>query len=82
MAEPPSSLTDLLRRALYVEFIHEVGARGWLREGKPDLEKTISDLHAALRSQRHPPGPTIEWLLIERLIEMRIVGDKIRGALI
>ena len=56
-----------------------VGAR--LREGNPDLEKTIIKLHADLRSQRHPPGPSIEWLLIDRLIQRQILIEAIRGSL-
>jgi hypothetical protein len=82
MAEPPSSFTELLRSKRYGEFTTEVSARGWLRKTNRDLQKTISELHEALRSQRHPPGPTIEWLLIERLIEIQILDEKIRDALI
>jgi len=81
MAEPPSTFTDLLRDGRYLDFVREVGDRGWLREGAPDLEKTIAQLHADLRSQRHPPGPTIEWLLIDRLIQLQILNEEIRGSL-
>jgi hypothetical protein len=81
MAEPPSPFTDLLRNGRYLDFIREIDARGWLREGKPDLQKTIAGLHEELRSQRRPPGPTVEWLLIERLIQMRILDEKIRESL-
>lgn len=81
MAEPPSSFTDLLRNGRYLDFIDEVGAYGWLRDGKPGLQKAIAELHEGLRSQCHPPGPTTEWLLIERLIQMQILDEKIRGDL-
>ena len=78
MAEPPSTFTDLLREGRYLDFIREAGARGWLQETS-ELEKNITQLHADLRSQRHPPGPTIEWLVIEELIQRQILSERIRG---
>ena len=78
MAEPPSNFTNLLRDGRYLDFIREAGARGWLLE-RPGLEKTITRLHGELRLQRHPPGPTIEWLLIEQLIQKQILSERIRG---
>jgi hypothetical protein len=73
MAEPPTILSELLREARYADFINEVRVRGLLRKDQPDLEQVIKQLHASLQAQRHPPGPTVEWLLIDRLVRMQIL---------
>jgi hypothetical protein len=79
MAEPPSPLTDLLRDARYPDFIREVHSRGLLRQPNADLQQLVAALHHELKAQRHPPGPTIEWLLIDRLVQLGLLDPKIRG---
>jgi hypothetical protein len=81
MAEPPSPLTELLRETRYADFIGAVRARGLLRDTNANLETIIADLHAQLKSQRHPPGPTVEWLLIDRLVRMQILDANTRAEL-
>ena len=81
MAEPPALLTDLLRDARYADFVRETGARGLLRNLQPDLPQLIATLHTELKAKRHPPGPTIEWLLIDRLVQQGMLDPKIHGDL-
>jgi hypothetical protein len=79
MAEPPSLLTEILRDSRYADFIQEVRTRGLLRGEERGLEEVIKHLHASLLAERHPPGPTVEWLLIHRLVRMQILDEAIRG---
>jgi hypothetical protein len=76
MAEPPSPLTELLRDSRYADFIGEIRARGLLRGEDPGLEGVIRQLHTSLQAERHPPGPTVEWLLIDCLVRMQILHEK------
>jgi hypothetical protein len=78
MAEPPSILSELLCEARYADFISEVRRRGLLRDEKPELELVIRKLHDSLRAERHPPGPTVEWILIDRLVRMQILDEQAR----
>jgi hypothetical protein len=78
MAEPPSLLTELLRDSRYADFIREIRTRGLLRGEEIGLEVVIKQLHASLLAERHPPGPTVEWLLIDRLVRMQILYEKAR----
>ena len=81
MAEPPSPLTDLLREGRYADFVREADARGLLRHPPSELPRLIAELHAKLKAERHPPGPTIEWLLIDRLVRQDMLESRIRGEL-
>ena len=76
MAEPPSPLTELLRDSRYADFIREIRARGFLRGEEPGLADVIRQLHTSLQAERHPPGPTVERLLIDRLVRMQILHEK------
>jgi hypothetical protein len=80
MAQPPSLLTELLRNSRYGDFIREVRSRGLLRGEETGLEVVIEQLHASLLAERHPPGPTVEWLVIDRLVRMQILHEKARDA--
>ena len=81
MAEPPSRFTELLRAGRYAEFVSDVAARGLLRSAEPDLEARIAEVHRELQSRRHPAGPTVEWLLIERLVQTQKLDAKARQEL-
>ena len=78
MAEPPSLLTELLRNSRYADFIIEARTRGLLRGEQRGLEAVIKQMHASLLAERHPPGPTVEWLLIDRLVGVQILDEKAR----
>jgi hypothetical protein len=76
MAEPPSPLTDTLRAERYEEFVRLVRTQGLVRECKPDVLHVIAELHRELRAMRHPPGPTVEYLVIERLVQRGILDAR------
>jgi hypothetical protein len=81
VAEPPSPLTTLLREERYAEFVNDVAARGLLLRAEANLGATIAGLHRELQSRRHPPGPTVEWLLIDRLVQLSILDERARQEL-
>ena len=77
MAEPPSPLTAALGEERYDEFLRLVKAQGVLRDSTPDVLRVIAALHQELKAVRHPPGPTVEWLVIERLVQRGILDTKL-----
>jgi hypothetical protein len=82
MAEEPCLLTMLLYEKRYADFLAAVKSHGLLLlDRSAKLEAEVAKLHAALSDQRHPPGPTVEWMVIDRLILAGVLGPGTRDHL-
>ena len=68
MAEPPHPWTTLLAARDWDGFAAAMTTAGCARVGSAELAAAARAEHARLAAQRHPPGPTVELLTIQRLV--------------
>jgi hypothetical protein len=47
------------------------------RYREANLERQIAELHAELKLQRHPPSPTEEWMMIQKLVDTDLLDPNV-----